>query len=380
VPRIVIIVGERSGDQLAGGLITALRRHYPDAVFEGITGPEMRSAGCESWGDYSQLAIMGIFEVLRHLPRLWRLNHFIQKRLRANPPDILIGVDAPDFNLRLEKFARQIGIPTVQYVCPSVWAWRQSRVKTLKAACDLVLCLLPFEKKFLELHAVSAIFVGHPMADQIIAAPDEHAARGRLGIADVTTLALLPGSRMGEATLLAPVFAEAAAWVKTRIPDIQFVTPAASPAIGQVMLEEGRRAGILDKLTIIDGQAREVMAAADAVLLASGTATLETMLVKRPMVVAYKASPVTVWLLRVTGIVKVTRFSLPNLLAETDLVPELMQEDATGPGLGAAVLHQLQDSEASQAMLSQFDELGALLRRNASVQAARGIVELLEKQ
>ena len=167
MPRIVIIAGEASGDQLGRGLIEALRERFPDAVFEGVTGPGMRAAGCETWADYSPLAVMGLFEVLRHLPRLYKFKRELQRRLLRNPPDVLIGIDAPDFNLRLEKFARQAGIPTVHYVCPSVWAWRQSRVKVLQQACDLVLCLLPFERDFIAQHAVNACFVGHPLADEI---------------------------------------------------------------------------------------------------------------------------------------------------------------------------------------------------------------------
>jgi lipid-A-disaccharide synthase len=379
VPRIVIIVGEASGDQLAGSLIRELRKRYPDAVFEGITGPGMRSAGCYSWGDFEQLAIMGIFEVIRHLPRLWRLKRQLERRLLADPPDVLIGVDAPDFNLRLERSARKAGIRTVHYVCPSVWAWRQGRVKTLRAACDLVLCLLPFEQEFLEQHGVPAKFVGHPLADEIATPIDKLDARRSLGITAPKLVAVLPGSRMGEVVYLGPVFMQAAKWLTTKMPELTFVVAAASPAIRETMQRESRAQGLQDAVIIIDGRAREVMGAADAVIVASGTATLEGMLVGRPMVVAYKASRLTVWLLRVTGVVKVKRFSLPNLLAGEDLVPELIQEDATGSAVGAAALAQLQASQTVDHMLQRFRDLAGQLRCGASRQAAKSISEVLDR-
>jgi lipid-A-disaccharide synthase len=377
--RIVIITGEASGDQLGGGLIDALRKRYPDAVFEGLTGPRMRSAGCHSWGDYEQLAIMGLFEVIRHIPRLLRLKRDLLQRLLADPPDLLIGIDAPDFNLRLERAARAAGIPTVHYVCPSVWAWRSGRVKTLQASCDLVLCLLPFEGAFLEQHGVAAKFVGHPLADEIAVAPKQSDARAALGLGGGDLVALLPGSRMGEVKYLGPAFIQAAVWLRQKMPDLRFVLPAASSAIREAMQAEAKTAGLDAAVTIFDGRAREVMAAADSVLLASGTATLETMLVRRPMVVAYKVFWLTAWLLRKSGLVKVDRFSLPNLLADDTVVPEILQEDATGPILGAAVLNQLKNPEVTHDMVSRFEALSGKLRCDASEQAAAGVQELLEQ-
>jgi lipid-A-disaccharide synthase len=377
--RIVIITGEASGDQLGGGLIDALRKRYPDAVFEGLTGPRMRSAGCHSWGDYEQLAIMGLFEVIRHIPRLLRLKRDLLQRLLADPPDLLIGIDAPDFNLRLERAARAAGIPTVHYVCPSVWAWRSGRVKTLQASCDLVLCLLPFEGAFLEQHGVAAKFVGHPLADEIAVAPKQSDARAALGLGGGDLVALLPGSRMGEVKYLGPAFIQAAVWLRQKMPDLRFVVPAASSAIREAMQAEAKTAGLDAAVTIFDGRAREVMAAADSVLLASGTATLETMLVRRPMVVAYKVFWLTAWLLRKSGLVKVDRFSLPNLLADDTVVPEILQEDATGPILGAAVLNQLKNPEVTHDMVSRFEALSGKLRCDASEQAAAGVQELLEQ-
>jgi lipid-A-disaccharide synthase len=380
VPRFVIIAGEASGDILAGGLVDALREIYPDAQFEGITGPRMKQAGVHSWGGFQQLAIMGLFEVIRHLPRLWKLKRDIERRLAANPPDVFIGIDAPDFNLRIERYARKAGIATVHYVCPSVWAWRQSRVKTIRACCDLVLCLLPFESSFLEQHQVRSRFVGHPLADEIKAEPDAVSARHRLTLpAESNYVALLPGSRMGEVKYLGPAFVEAAQWLHERKPELRFLVAAANPAISQVMASLVAKAGLQSAVDIISGDTLDVMMAADSVLLASGTATLETMLIGRPMVVSYKVFPLTAWLLRNSRIVKIERFALPNLLADAELVPEILQEEATGPRLGAAILEQLEDPELRVAMTGHFARLGELLRRNASTEAARGVAQLIDK-
>jgi lipid-A-disaccharide synthase len=380
VLRFVIIAGEASGDLLAGGLVEALRDRYPDAHFEGVTGPKMEQAGVTSWGDYQQLAVMGLFEVIKHLPRILKLKRNIERRLAENPPDVFIGIDAPDFNLRVERFARRAGIPTVQYVCPSVWAWRQSRVNTIRACCDLVLCLLPFEKNFLEQHQVKARFVGHPLADEIVAEPEPLAARQRLQLApEGLYVALLPGSRMGEVKYIGPAFIDAAKWLLEQQSGLRFMVAAATPAIEHFMSKRLAEAGLQSAVQIFSGNTRDVVSAADTVLLASGTATLETMLAGRPMVVAYKVFPLTAWLLRKSGIVKIERFALPNLLADAALVPEILQEEATGPNLGAAVLEHLRDPGVRTAMTDRFAELGGLLQRNASVEAATGIAQLIDK-
>jgi lipid-A-disaccharide synthase len=377
VPRIVFIAGEASGDQLARGLIEALRSRFPDAVFEGITGPQMRAAGCDSWGDCDQLAVMGIVEVIKHLPRLLRLKKELVERLRQDPPDVLIGIDAPDFNLRLEKVARNLGIPTVHYVCPSVWAWRQSRVKTIRESCDLVLCLLPFERDFVARHDVNACFVGHPLADEIPAEIDQQAAREKFSLGQGPVVALLPGSRVGELERLGDVFLEAASWLRERLPDVTFISAAASDKTARLFQQQIDEAGLGSHVQQETGQVRDVMAAADAVLVASGTATLETMLMQRPMVVAYKIAPLTAWLLRVTRIVKIRFFSMPNLLAGRELVPEILQEEVTGAALGEALLAQLQEGEKRAALLDEFRELGTQLRKSASERAAEAVANLL---
>jgi len=379
VPRIVIIAGEASGDQLGRGLIEELRANLPGVSIEGVTGPQMRAAGCESWADYEPLAVMGLFEVLRHLPRILRFKRMLQKRLLENPPDLLIGIDAPDFNLRLETFARRAGIKTVHYVCPSVWAWRQSRVKTLRAACDLVLCLLPFERDFVSSHGVNARFVGHPLANEIKAPEGTAAGREQLGLAEGPMIALLPGSRRGELKYLLEPFLDAAHCLQGRVKGVQFALAAATPALAELSQAAVERAGLQGCVRVVTGRTRDVLAAADSVLLASGTATLETMLMLRPMVVAYRVSGLTAWLLRKSGLVKVDLFSLPNLLAGRALVPELLQEQANGEELCAAVAEHFSNPSVADEQVKEFAAMSGMLRQSASRVAAEAVVELLQQ-
>ncbi len=378
MPRIAIVVGEASGDQLARGLINALRRRCPDAEFVGLTGPQMRAAGCQSWGDCQQLALMGLVEVISHLPRLRRLMRALRRRLRDDPPDVLIGIDAPDFNLRLEAYARKRGIPTVHYVCPSVWAWRQSRVKTVRRSCDLVLCLLPFEKDFLQQHAVRAEFVGHPLADEIGVAADRQACRHKLNVPAGPCLAILPGSRNSEINLLTPVFLATAQKLLGQLPQLSCHVAAASADIAARLRTLVAEAGLVSQVIVHEEATRAVVGAADAVLLASGTATLETMLLGRPMVVAYKANPITAWIGR--RLVKIPYFSLPNLLAGEALVPEFLQEQARPEVLAAALHELLHATDHNAALLQRFAHLGAGLRRNASERAADAVLGLLDLQ
>jgi lipid-A-disaccharide synthase len=379
LPRIVIIAGEASGDQLGRGLIEALRVRYPNAIFEGITGPQMRAAGCRSWGDYQQLAVMGLTEVIRHLPRLRRLKRELEHRLASDPPDLLVGIDAPDFNLRIEKFARSVGIPTAHYVCPSVWAWRQGRVKTIRAACDLVLCLLPFEQEFIAKHGIQAAFVGHPLADEI-GADDQSkaAARAALGLDDRPVLALLPGSRAGEIERLGGVFLEAAQRVRHALPGLQVLSPAASPETRAQFQAMADAAGLGDAMRLVDGRSRLVLAAADTVLVASGTATLEAMLLLKPMVVAYRVAPLSAWFARVMRLLKIKHFALPNLLAGYELVPEFIQEDVTAAALSQAVLSLMRSTDQTDQLITHFRDISQVLRQSASQKAAEAVAELLE--
>ncbi len=378
--RIALVAGELSGDLLGAGLITALKERYPHAQFVGVGGPVMIGQGLESWTPLERLAVMGLVEVLRHLPELFRIRRQLIERLLADPPAVFIGIDAPDFNLGLERQLRVHGIPTVHYVSPSVWAWRPWRVRKIARAVNLMLTLFPFEATFYQQQGVPVRYVGHPLADEIPLYSDAGEARQALGLslpAGTCVVALLPGSRRGEISRLGPLFLETARGLFARRPDLHFLLPAATPQLYEVLeslrLEQARDV----PLTLTQGHSREVMAAADVVLLASGTATLEAMLLKRPMVVAYRVAPVTAWIAR--RLVNIPHFSLPNLLAGRALVPEFFQEAATAANLGAAVLHWLDDTAAGAALAAEFTALHIQLRRDASQQAAAAVIELLTR-
>ncbi len=373
------MAGEISGDRLGAGLIRAVHARRPEVEFVGIGGPAMRSAGCDVWAASEELAVMGLAEVVRHLPRLRRILLDLELRLNVDPPDLYIGIDAPDFNLRLERRLRPTGLRTLHYVSPSVWAWRPGRVKVLREACDHVLCLLPFEADFLQRHGVAATFVGHPLADELPADPDRAASRKTLGL-PVTgpVVAILPGSRTGELERLGPVFAATAAWLQARVPDLTLVVPMATPAL------RARFAGLWNpeatggaQVQILDGKAQVAMAAADVVLLASGTATLEAMLINRPMVVAYRFSALTYGLLRALRLVRLEHFALPNLLAGERLVPELLQSAVTPAALGSEVLRWLGAPEDRARLQQRFAALGTVLRRHASDRAAEVVLGML---
>jgi len=380
MPRIAIVAGEISGDRLGAGLIRAVRQRRPDVRFEGIGGPAMTAAGCDVWVPSEELAVMGLAEVVRHLPRLRRILRNIERRLLADPPALYIGIDAPDFNLRVERRLRAAGIRTAHYVSPSVWAWRPGRVRILREACEHVLCLLPFEADFLDRYGVPATFVGHPLADELPAKPDPAGARQALGIvAHGPVLAVLPGSRAGELERLGPVFAETVAWLGARVRGLSVIVPMATPDL------RSRFAGLCSRgahgdvrLRVIDGQSHLAMAAADVILVASGTATLEAMLINRPMVVAYRLAPLSYALLKALGLVRVEHFSLPNLLAGERLVPELLQSEVSPETLGTELLRWLESPADRQRLSQRFDDLGSLLRRQASERAAEVVLRMLE--
>lgn len=374
--RIGLVAGEHSGDLLGASLITALKRYFPDAIYEGIAGPAMAAAGCQPIEHTESLSVMGIFEIIKHLPRIWRVRRKLLKHFVTYPPDVFIGIDAPDFNLGVEQRLRRQGVPTVHYNSPTVWAWRQGRMRKIAQSTSLMLTLYPFETAIYEQHQVPARFIGHPMADEIPMHVDQVAARQRLGLAwEGQVVALLPGSRAGEVKQLADVFLKAASWCRQQRPGLSFVVPAANPARREQFQAVLNELNLDLPMTLVDGQAREVMAAADVVLLASGTATLECMLLKRPMVVAYKVSALTYQLLK--RLIKVPFVSLPNLLAGKELVPELLQAEATPEQLGAAVLAWLDRPTQTHELLEQFAEIHKQLAQNASEQAAAAIKELL---
>ena len=284
-----IVAGEASGDQLGAALITALRSLMPNVQFFGMAGPKMVAAGCDAWAASEEIAVMGLAEVLPHLPRILRLRSSLVARFRAARPHVFVGIDSPAFNLGLAKQLRSPDCKTVQYVAPQVWAWRQGRVHGIRRACDLVLCLLPFETEFFEKNGVHAAFVGHPLADQIPLEVDRAAARAALGLdTSSTIIALLPGSRMGEVERLGADFVRAAAFIAERRPGSQFVSPMASARVRQAFEKKIAEVPLAPAIRLFDGQAQSVLAAADAVIVASGTASLETLLSRRPMVVAYR--------------------------------------------------------------------------------------------
>jgi lipid-A-disaccharide synthase len=375
--RVGIVAGEHSGDQLGAALIAALRERVPDLTCFGVAGPNMIAAGCAAWAASDQLGVMGLAEVLRHLPRLLSLRARLVERFTAARPDVFVGIDSPEFNLRLARRLKAAGIRTVQYVSPQVWAWRQGRVRTIGASCDLVLCLLPFESEFYAQQNVPAAFVGHPLADQIPLRVDRALARAELGIDPAVPLvALLPGSRLAEVSLLAAPFAQAAARIARARPGWQFVAPMASASARELFEREIAQVRDVPEIRMVDGQAQRVLAAADAAIVASGTATLETLLSARPMVVAYRWSALTAFVLRASGLVKVKYFSLPNLLAGRRLVPEFLQEQVSGTVLGDALLHELEDPDHVRQLLDDFSAVHRTLRRDGARRAAEAILAL----
>ena len=376
--RIVLVAGEASGDALGAGLVEELRKRFPDARFAGIGGDAMRAAGVQTWHDASELSVMGLFEVLRHLPRLLKLRREFRQRALDWRPDVVIGIDAPDFNLGVERWFKQRGIATVHYVSPSVWAWREKRAEKIGESADRVLCLFPMEPPIYARHGVDARFVGHPMADAMPLQPDREAARAQLGLPPgAPVLAVLPGSRLGEIERLGEVFFEAAWRVSEEMRALHVVVPAANARCREVLQAQLSRSALpVMHSHLLDGQARAALAAADVVLLASGTATLETMLSKRPMVVGYRISALTYRVVKALGLIKVDRYALPNVLAGEDLAPELIQDACTPDRLAAAILHWFRSPEAVAALEPRYLALHEQLRRDASATAAEAVATL----
>ncbi len=370
--KIALVAGEASGDILGSGLMQALKTRHPNVEFVGIGGPRMEAQGLKSYFPQERLAVMGLVEVLGRLPELLARRKRLLKTLLEVRPDVFIGIDAPDFNLDLALKLRRNGIRTVHYVSPSVWAWRQKRVLKIRDACDLMLTLFPFEAKFYDAHQVAVRFVGHPLADTIPLEPDRAAARAALDLAqDGLIVALMPGSRGGEVGRLGELFLAAADRLRSMRPGIRFVVPCASPERRAQM--EQMLVGRDLPLALLDGRSHEALAACNAVLIASGTATLEALLFKRPMVVAYSVAPLTFRILK--RMVKSPYVALPNLLAQRLLVPELLQDAAT-PEAMAQLLSPLLDNGDIQT--EGFDTIHRTLRCDASSQAARAVLELAE--
>jgi lipid-A-disaccharide synthase len=374
---IGLVAGESSGDHLGAALIRSIAARAPGTRFVGVAGPAMQAAGCEAWAQSEELAVMGLFEVLHHLPRLLRLRRRIRGAMLELKPDVFVGIDAPEFNLGIAPAFHAAGLRTVQYVSPQVWAWRRGRARRMREFLDLVLCLLPFERAVYDETGLAAIFVGHPLADQLPLEPDLAEARAMLGLAsDAPVISVLPGSREGEVKRLAPDFAGAIAWLAARRPDLQFVAALAN---GRTRTEFDRSLALQApgvRVLVTEGRTQAALAAASVVLVASGTATLETLLCKRPMVVAYRVGVLTAFALRHLGLLKARYFAQPNLLAGREIVPELAQADVTPERLGREIERWLDEPDAVAELEVLFTALHRQLRRGASDQAAEAVLAL----
>ena len=377
--RIGLVAGESSGDALGAGLIRELKARFPDARFEGVAGPRMQAAGCEQWEPAESLAVMGLIEPLAHLPRLLRLRGRLFERWRTSPPDVFVGIDAPDFNLGLEARLRSAGIRTVHYVSPSIWAWRPGRIKTVRRAADRVLCILPFEKTLYDDAGVDAVFVGHPRADSVPALVDAAAiaaAREAIGLGADEVVAVLPGSRATEVSMLGDILASAAKTIAASRDSVQFVTPVATPALKSAIEAQVAAAGLTGKFVLLDGDSERAMIAADVVLLASGTAALEAALLTKPTVAAYRLGRASYTILKGFRLLKLKHFTLPNLLTETPLIPEFMQNDARPERIADCVIGMLDDPVQRQMISDRFARLRAELSQDTDRRAADAVIEL----
>ena len=373
--RIGLVAGEASGDLLGAGLIRAVRERVPDATFEGVAGPNMIEAGCDAWASAEELAVMGLIEPLAHIPRLLRLRRSLAARWSAAPPDVFVGIDAPDFNFGLEKKLRKAGIRTAHYVSPTVWAWRSGRIKTVRQAADRVLCILPFEKTLYDAEGIDAVFVGHPKASSLPTDIDVTSVRELLDLGAGQVVAILPGSRMSEVSRLGPVFATTARMLQQQRDDLRFVTPVASPTLRPVIEAQLEAAGVAEHFRLIDGDSIEAMSAADVVLLASGTAALESALLGKPTVAAYAISSLGAGIVRMIGL-KTSHFTIPNLLTDEPLIPEFIQNDMKPAALAQAVWDLLEDPERRAEIGRRFATLREDLALGADERAAEAIIDL----
>ncbi len=381
-PLFVLVAGEASGDLLGADLIAGLRKQFPSARFAGIGGPAMSAAGMRIWHPAEKLSVMGFVEVIAHLPSLFAVRRDLIVRTLQEKPVAFIGIDAPDFNLGVERKLKQAGIHTIHYVSPSIWAWREKRADKIAESAERVLCLFPMEPPIYAKHHVDARFVGHPLARAIPMEPDRTAARRGLELTDdVPVLALLPGSRLGEIKRLAHIFFDTAAMLKRSLPALQIILPSANSHCRAAIAASIASNPAYEALNIrlMDGNARDAMIAADAVLLASGTAALEAMLAKRPMVVAYRINALTYWIVKKFGILPTNVYSLPNILAGRSIVPELMQDDCTAPALAAALLPMLESRHMNPALTAEFRRIHETLLADAG-SASSAVADLLERQ
>jgi lipid-A-disaccharide synthase len=374
-PRFALVAGEASGDLLAGHMLDAMRARWPGLAARGIGGPQMVARGFEPWWPAEKLSVSGYAEVLKHLREILRIRAALRERLVADRPDVFIGVDAPDFNLGLESELRAAGVKTVHFVCPSIWAWRMKRVEKLKKACDHVLCIFPFEPELLARHGIAATYVGHPLASVIPIEPDQAAARQQLGLpADAHVVAVLPGSRASEIEAHTARFLAAAALLEKKRGDLWFVVPAV-PALQARIGELARRGPAPRHLTIVAGQSHAALAACDVALVASGTATLETALFKRPMVISYRTSWLTYALMKPRHLLPWV--GLPNILCRDFVVPELLQSNAKPELLARALADWLDSPDRMRSVQQKFRALHADLKRDTATLATDAIEKVL---
>lgn len=376
--RVGILAAEPSGDLLGAGLMRGLLERRSDLVFEGVGGPRMAALGLDSWVPMDRLSVMGLVEVIKHLPELLRLRRELLRRWLRDPPDVFVGVDAPDFNLKLEQRLRAAGVPTVHYVSPTVWAWRPKRVNQLRRAADLVLSIFPFEHEFLDRHRVRSRYVGHPLAQEFPLQPDREAGRDRLGLDHgIPVLALLPGSRASEVGALGRTFLATAAELARQIDGLHVVVPLINEKTRDLFERCRRECAPRLPVTLVLDDSRTALAAADVVLTASGTATLEALLSKRPMVVGYRVNAGTYWLARVLNLVKVDHIAMANLLADERLAPEFIQQDCEPRQLVPAVLELFREPDRVAAIRQRYREIHQAMRIDTNREAARAVLELL---
>ncbi|MCP3670997.1 MAG: lipid-A-disaccharide synthase [Gammaproteobacteria bacterium] len=379
--RVGIVANEVSGDMLGAGLMRELKSRLPNVQFEGIAGPRMQELGCTTLFPMEKLSVMGLVEVLSHLPEVLSIRRSVRNHFLSNPPDLFIGIDGPDFNLSLERDLKQAGITTVHYVCPSVWAWRAGRVNKIRASVDMVLSLFPFEREFLEKHQVPATHVGHPLADEIPLDPDQPGARERLGLdLNSRVIAILPGSRSSEVSSLSEDFIRAAMQCQQRFPQMRFVVPLVNQRIRELFEQTLQQVAPELPITLVDGNARDVLQAADVVLTASGTATLEALLLKRPMVIAYRLHWLTHWIFTYFNLIKSPFISLANMLAGEEIAPEILQDAVQPQVLADALIRVLEKEEKTGLVQEVGNKVHRELRLNASSRAADAVLDLLRSK
>jgi lipid-A-disaccharide synthase len=377
--RIGIVAGESSGDILGAGLIKAIKQQMPDTSFEGIGGPLMMAEGFVSHFPMERLSVMGFVEPLKRLPELLSIRRSIIHQFIDNPPDLFVGIDSPDFTIGIELALRKKGILTAHYVSPSVWAWRKKRVFKIAKAVDRMLTLLPFEAEFYQQHDVPVSFVGHPLADQFPLVPDQAAAKKALDYeGNDKVIAVMPGSRGGEIRMLGEDFIATIRYCFDKNPALKFVIPAANEARKQQLTELIAEQGSDLPIQLMDGDSKTVMTAADVILMASGTTTLEAMLLKKPMVVAYRVSGFTYAIAK--HLVNTDLFSLPNLLAGEKLVPEILQDDVSPETLGELILERLQPGFDREGLVQRFTNIHQQIRLNASEESAKALLAMIEER